>query len=349
MDIGIQIEPQFGYTYDDVAAIARACEEQGLTRIWLSDHLFLDADAVATNCLEAWTLLAALARDTTRIRLGLMVGCQSYRNPALLAKIAAGVDRMSGGRLEFGIGAGWKELEYRAYGYEFPEPKVRVDELVDTLEICTRMWTQDRATYTGKRYRIADALCSPKPLQAPLPIWIGGSKPRIMRTAARYATWFNFNLAGGRMTPEAIREQVRALDEACAARKRDPLTLRRSAFIGVFVGSDAKEVDALVAEAATKAGLTPAEWRAARPGAVVGTPDEVAAGLREYADAGIAHVNALFPYGSELAMVELIGREVLPALNQGLSARPAGAPVVDGCDGPSRAGTPRRSRQGAAR
>jgi len=314
MDIGIQIEPQFGYRYDDVVAIARACETAGLSRVWLSDHLFLDADSVATDCLEAWTLLAALARDTARIRLGLMVGCQSYRNPALLAKIAAGVDQISGGRLEFGVGAGWKELEYRAYGYLFPEPKVRVDELVDTLEICTRMWTQERATYTGRRYRVADAPCSPKPLQTPLPIWIGGTKPRIMRTAAKYATWFNFNLAGGRMTPEAIRDQMRALDAACVAVERDPLTLRRSAFIGIFVGADRNEVEGLVAEAAAKDKLTPAEWRAARPGAVVGTPDVVATRLREYADAGIAHVNALFPYGRELAMVALIGREVLPAL-----------------------------------
>lgn len=314
MDIGIQIEPQFGYHYDEVAAIARACETNGLSRVWLSDHLFLDADSVATDCLEAWTLLAALARDTSRIRLGLMVGCQSYRNPALLAKIAAGVDRMSGGRLEFGVGAGWKELEYQAYGYEFPEPKVRVDELVDTLEICTRMWTQERATYAGKRYRVTDAPCSPKPVQVPLPIWIGGTKPRIMRTAAKYATWFNFNLAGGRMTPEAIGEQMQALDAACAAVKRDPRTLKRSAFIGIFVAKDATEVETLVAEAAAKAKLTPAEWRAARPGAVVGTPDAVAARLAEYAVAGIEHVNALFPYGRELAMVELLGREVLPAL-----------------------------------
>lgn len=315
MDIGIQIEPQFGFRYEDVAAIARAAERSGLSRVWLSDHLFLDPDAIATDCLEAWTLLAALARDTARIRLGLMVSCQSYRNPALLAKIAAGVDRMSAGRLEFGVGAGWKELEYRAYGYPFPEAKVRVDELVDTLEICTRMWTQDRTTYAGRRYRVTDAPCSPKPVQAPLPIWIGGTKPRIMRTAARYATWFNFNLAGGRMTPEAIAEQMRALDAACAAVKRDPRTLRRSAFLSLFVGKDAAAVQSLVADAAARAKLTPDEWRAARPGAVVGTPDAVATRLREYAAAGVVHVNALFPYGHELEMIELIGQGVLPALD----------------------------------
>ena len=314
MDLGIQIEPQFGFSYDDIVGIGRAGESAGFSRLWLSDHLFLGPDAVRTDCLEAWTTLAALARDLTEIRLGAMVTCQSYRNPALLAKIAAGVDQLSGGRLEFGIGAGWKELEYRAYGYSFPDPKIRVDELIDTLEICTRMWTEDRATYAGRRYRITDAPCSPKPVQTPLPIWIGGTKPRIMRTAARYATWFNFNLAGGRMTPEVITEQIHALDAACAAVKRDPGTLKRSAFIGVFIAKDARSVDALVAEAAAKAKLTPAEWRAARPGAVVGTPEAVAARLREYAAAGIAHVNALFPYGRELEMIDLVGRSVLPAL-----------------------------------
>src|SRR5260221_9572884 len=122
MDLGIQIEPQFGFSYDDIVAIGRAGEQAGFSRLWLSDHLFLNADAVRTDCLEAWTALAALARDLRTIRIGAMVTCQSYRNPALLAKIAAGVDHMSGGRLEVGVGAGGKDVEYKAYRYPFPEP-----------------------------------------------------------------------------------------------------------------------------------------------------------------------------------------------------------------------------------
>src|SRR5256714_9896513 len=133
MDFGIQVEPQFGFGYDDIVAIGRAGERAGFSRLWLSDHLFLGPDAIGTDCLEAWTALAALARDLRTIRIGAMVTCQSYRNPALLAKIAAGVDHLSGGRLEFGVGAGWKEIEYKAYGYKFPEAGLRVDELVDTL------------------------------------------------------------------------------------------------------------------------------------------------------------------------------------------------------------------------
>lgn len=309
MDLGIQIEPQFGFSYDEIVAIGRAGETNGFTRLWLSDHLFLGPDAVKTDCLEAWTALAALARDVHRIRIGAMVTCQSYRNPALLAKIAAGVDHLSGGRLEFGLGAGWKEVEYRAYGYDFPAANVRVDELVDTLEICTRMWTEERATYQGKRYAIAVALCAPKPVQSPLPIWIGGSKPRIFRIAARYADWMNHT--AGDITPEGVSGRQAALDAACRARGRDPRTLRRSAFLTIIVGRSTTDVEALVTDAARRAGLTADAWRAARPSAIVGTPDAVAARLRQYTAVGIDHVNALFPYTHELEMVELLGAVVL--------------------------------------
>lgn len=227
-----------GFTYSDIVRIGKAGEAAGFTRLWLSDHLFLGADTVRTDCLEAWTALAALRRDLTRIRMGAMVTCQSYRNPALLAKIAAGVDQMSDGRLEFGVGAGWKEVEYKAYGYEFPDCPIRVDELVDTLEICVRLWTDDKATYAGKRYSVADALCAPKPAQSPLPIGIGGSMPRIFRIAAKSANWMNHT--AGDMTPESVRIRQEALDAACRDRKRDPKTLKRSAFLTVVAGATAK-------------------------------------------------------------------------------------------------------------
>src|SRR5438093_1164203 len=224
MDLGIQVEPQFGFKFEDVLAIAHDGEAAGFTRLWLSDHLFLGPDSAQTDCLEAWTLLAALAVQTRRIRIGPMVTAQSYPNPALLAKIAAGVDVMSGGRLDFGIGAGWKEIEYRAYGYDFPDAPTRVTQMAETLEICTRMWKEDRATYHGKHYRIDGALCSPKPLQRPLPIWIGGSKPRVMRTAAKFAHAFNLNVSAS--SPAEFPDRMRDLDEACRAVKREPKRCR---------------------------------------------------------------------------------------------------------------------------
>ena len=299
MDLGVQVEPQFGFKFADILAIANDARAAGFTRLWVSDHLFNDADAVATDCLEAWTLLAALAVKTEGIRLGAMVTCQSYRNPALLAKIAADVDVMSGGRLEFGVGAGWKEVEYRAYGYPFPDGPTRVTQLIETIEICTRMWKEQRATFHGKHYRIDDALCSPKPLQNPLPIWIGGSKPRVMRAAARYASAFNFNLGTSAKT-EGLRAAMREMDEYCRAVKRDPSTLLRSSFLMSTVGATPARSDALLKEFATQAGTSPAKVLEQRPGLLRETPERALSRLRDYAALGIAHVNIMFqPYGSE--------------------------------------------------
>ena len=291
MDLGVQIEPQFGFTFDDIVAIANDARAAGFTRLWVSDHLFNDADAVTTDCLEAWGLLAALAGKTE--------GIQSYRNPALLAKIAADVDVMSGGRLEFGVGAGWKEIEYLAYGYPFPDGPTRVTQLIETLEICTRMWRERRATFHGKHYRIDDALCSPKPTQKPLPIWIGGSKPRVMRAAARFAHAFNFNLGTSART-DRLKAAMRELDNICQAIKRDPPTLLRSSFLMSTVGTTAARSEALLAEFAEQQKTDPAKILEQRPGLLRETPERALSKLREYAALGIAHANIMFqPYGSE--------------------------------------------------
>ena len=312
MDLGVQIEPQFGFKYADVVGIAREAETAGFRALWVSDHLFLGPDAVTTDCLEAWTLLAALAVDTKKIRIGPMVTSQSYRNPALLAKIAAGVDQMSGGRLEFGVGAGWKEVEYKAYGYEFPDAPTRVTQMVETLEICTRMWKEPKATYRGKYYRIEDALCSPKPAQKPLPIWIGGTKPRVMRIAAKYAEWFNMSNPGQPPEPR-IAELNKELPAACKAVGRDPDTLKRSLFIQVLAAPTRREVDEIAGELGARAKTSGAEWLKARPAMIVGTPDEVGVRLRAIAAGGIDHANIMFPYAFELAGVRAL-REVARAL-----------------------------------
>src|SRR5439155_4677226 len=242
--------------------------------------------------------LAALAVRTDRIRIGPMVTSQSYRNPALLAKIAAGVDVMSKGRLDFGLGAGWKEVEYRAYGYEFPDAPTRVTQMIETLEICTRMWKDDRATYQGKYYRIDNALCSPKPMQKPLPIWIGGSKPRVMRAAARYGHAFNITVSAS--GPGDLPNRLRDLDEACRAEKRDPKTLLRSAFLQASVGKTRAEAEARLDQLATRAKTDRAGFLKLRPGLVFGAADEAVEKLRSYADKGIGHANIMFqPYGSE--------------------------------------------------
>ncbi len=230
MRIGVIVSPAAGFSYAEIRDLARRAEEAGFESFWVSDHFFGGEGVPDRDCLEAWTLLAALARDTTRIRLGTLVTAVQYRNPALLAKIAASVDQMSGGRLEFGLGAGWKEAEYRAYGYDYPSAAARVDQLKDTLEIARRLWTEDRATYHGKHYRVDAAVCAPKPLQLPHPpIWIGGAQPRVMRLAARYADGFDLGRRGrdGRdLAPEEMAEAFAELARIERAAKRERRLVR---------------------------------------------------------------------------------------------------------------------------
>ncbi|MCK4703727.1 LLM class flavin-dependent oxidoreductase, partial [Candidatus Bathyarchaeota archaeon] len=187
VDFGVQIEPQYGFTYEHIRGVASEAERLGFESIWVSDHFFMTDDSLDVNCLECWTVLTALARDTKTLRLGAMVASQSYRNPALSANMAASVDHVSGGRLNYGVGAGWKEVEYRAYGYGFPGAGRRIRQLDEAVEIARRMWTEPKATYEGKYYRVKDALCMPKPVQKPLPIWIGGTGTKTLRVAAKHA------------------------------------------------------------------------------------------------------------------------------------------------------------------
>jgi len=309
---GIQIEPQFGFTYEDIRDIARDAESRGFAGLWVSDHLFLDQNAGGTNCLEAWTLLAALSRETRTLRLGTMVTAVSYRNPALLAKIAADVDVLSAGRLEFGVGAGWKEQEYRAYGYEFPPPNVRIGQLVDAIEICLRMWRDERPTYRGKYHSVEGALCMPKPIQKPkLPVWIGGSKPRMLTIMARYGDGANIN---GGPTLEVYAAAMKKLDEACRAVGRDPKQIARSHFASCVVAETRRELDAVLDDVAAKVDTTRDEWRRARPSAIVGTPDEVVERLGGFAKVGCSYFIPVFPYQRERQMLRVLAERVMPQL-----------------------------------
>ena len=254
------MSPAAGWTYDELASLAADAERAGFESFWASDHLFGGVGFPHRDCLEAWTLLAALARDTKKIRLGCLVTAAQYRNPALLAKIVAGVDQISGGRVEFGIGAGWKENEYRAYGYEFAEPGARVDQMIDTIEICRRLWTEERATYSGNQYRVEGAVCAPKPKQRPYPpIWIGGNKPRVIRVAARLADGFDISRGSqqsGPLSGADMRARIDELRAACETMKRER-PLRTSHWSSIELEADRASLQALRERIAAyaKAGL----------------------------------------------------------------------------------------------
>ena len=200
-------------------------DEAGFDHVWDFDHLAtIGAGGQEASVYEGWTLLAAIAQATRRIRFGCMVTGNTYRHPALLAKMAVTVDHLSGGRLEFGIGAAWAEAEHRMFGIEGLEH--RVGRLRESLDAIISLWTNDRTTLEGRYYHFSDAIASPKPVQKPHPpIWIGAGGEQMIMVVARYADVWN---SSGAATAQEAAEKSRMLDEACARAGRDPGAIRRS-------------------------------------------------------------------------------------------------------------------------
>lgn len=175
--------------------LAHRAEQLGYDHLWVYDHVETVPRRRPTHVFEAFTTLAALAQHTTTVQLGQMVTCAAYRNAGMLAKQAACVDVFSGGRLILGLGAGWYEREYRAYGYDFPSPRARLRILRETLEVVPRLWTEERVTYRGEHVVLDGALCDPKPLQQLPAIWVGGGGERVtLRIAARHADATNWQV-----------------------------------------------------------------------------------------------------------------------------------------------------------
>jgi len=312
LDFGLQIEPQYGFSYEGIRGIAVEAERLGFESLWVSDHFFLTPELADTPCLECWTTIAALARDTKRLRLGAMVSSQSYRNPALAAKMAASVDNVSGGRLNFGVGAGWKEAEYGAYGYPFPSPDTRIRQLNDALEIAKRMWTEERATYAGRYYSVKDAICAPKPVQRPHPpIWIGGTGSFTLRIAARHADAVNFAWT---IPVPKFREKLEEFRGYCEARGRDYEGIRKSAGLMITMAEDEDALAAKLREREARSDTPYMRYLAKQPANLVGTTDQVAARIREYMGLGVDHFILRFHFGEEIEGLRLFTEKVRPLL-----------------------------------
>jgi F420-dependent oxidoreductase-like protein len=206
--------------------VARRADALGFESIWLFDHFHTTPDPTDELTFESFTSLAALAAQTTRVRLGHIVICTAFRNPALTAKMISTLDTISGGRMELGIGAGWKREEWEAYGYTFPSTRERLARLGDDLEVITRMLAPGRAAFEGPYARVRGAINLPKPLQQPrVPIMVGGNGPNVTwRLATRHAD--ELNLDG--LTPDEVREAVPVIRQRCEEIGRDPSTLRLS-------------------------------------------------------------------------------------------------------------------------
>ena len=284
--------------------IAVRAEQLGFDSIWVYDHFHNVPRPAQEAVFECWTTIAAISQRTSTIRLGQMVGCNSYRNPGLLAKITSTVDVISGGRLDWGIGAGWYENEYRGYGYEFVKPSDRIGMLRETVEIVKSMWTQPETTYQGKYYTMQRANCDPKPLQNPHPpVWIGGGGEQLtLRVVAQHADVSNF----GSSLDEFIKKRE-ILKEHCKVVGRDESEIRKTISSEVFIRETEAEI-----EAAGSLNLwgEPAEtWRAK---ALVGTPEQVSEKIQKYLDAGCT---GFVPWCSDYPStetLELFATKVVP-------------------------------------
>lgn len=262
---------------------------------WAVDHLQYED----TPLMEGWTALTYMAALQPKLKFGHAVLCQSFRNPALLAKMAATFQYMSGGRFILGIGAGWKEDEYRAYNFPFPPAGTRVEELDETLQIIKALWKDKKATFQGKHYQVVDAWCEPKPDPLPI-IMVGGSKPRMLRLVARHADWWNVSWT----RIEDYRAQVEECERACIKEQRDPATLRRTWFGGCLCAPTENDVKAL-----NKNGMS------AGP-AFVGTPAQIIDQMRPFIDLGVDYFMLSSGGFPELTTLEMLVSEVLPALNR---------------------------------
>lgn len=309
----IHIEAQFGFSFADIAAIAQLAERLGYHALWSSDHLLWDTTSPQRNCLETWTTLTALTPMTSTLRLGSLVTCFSYRYPSMLGKVVACLDTISQGRIDCGIGAGWKDVEYKAYGISFPPLGTRMAQLKEAIQILKQLWTEDCFTYEGRHYQMYDAVCAPKPVQCPLPLWVGGQgEQKLLRLVAEEANGWNMVL--GR-TVEEVRNKLTILQRHCDTAKRDIQTIDKSLFIQTFIFDDERSYQRLLEDQAKKVGPNiVAALEHARALRLAGPPSQVVEALEEYQKLGFDYFIALFPYTHEAEQLQRYAEEVWPRL-----------------------------------
>jgi F420-dependent oxidoreductase-like protein len=305
MRFAVMIEGQEDVGWDDWVALARTCERLGFEALFRSDH-YGSVEGVRTRgALDAWATVCALAAITSDLRLGTLVSPATFRHPSVLAKNAVSADHISGGRIEVGLGTGWNEPEHRAYGFEFPDMKTRMDRLAEQVEIVTRSWQEGAFSFRGEHYAVEDLDALPKPVQQPLPLVMGGAaKPRGAALAARHAAEYNVVYA----SPDEARASRARLEAACRDAGRDPGTLRFSLMHGFVIGAD----EAALRRRAEQLGASLEE---ARGRWLTGTPDEVVARLREYEAAGVERVMLQHNLFRDHEALELLAAEVVPALS----------------------------------
>jgi F420-dependent oxidoreductase-like protein len=309
------IEGQEGVTWNQWLSLALACEEHGFEGLFRSDHYYSVMGARDRGSTDAWTLLAALAARTERVRLGTLVSPVTFRHPTVLAKAATTVDHISGGRAELGLGAGWWTKEHETHGFRFPPGGERMQMLAEQLEIVHGLFKEPLFSFEGRHYTLRDCPFAPKPVQEPhLPVIVGGKGgARIARLAARWADEYNTFFVG----PDEARARFARVRDAVDAEGRHQGAFVTSLMTGVVVGADRPElihrVERLM-EIDPEGSSSPDDYLEGleAQGGVVGTPDQALERLGAFEEAGVQRIMLQDLLVDDLEMLALLGSEVFP-------------------------------------
>jgi F420-dependent oxidoreductase-like protein len=286
--------------YETMTRVAQTADEVGFESAWLVDHFHTIPQPSQQVTFECWTTTAAVARDTKRIRIGQAVTCNGYRNPALLAKMASTVDVLSHGRLNFGIGAGWYEHEYRAYGYDYPEAPERLRHLREAVQVILAMWTQEEAVFEGKYYQVRGAINQPKGVQKPhIPLLIGGGGEKVtLKLVAQYGD--ACNISGDQ---ETIKRKFAVLKDHCGTVGRDYESIHRTVACLCAIGETDDQARAKVPAALL--------GRPVAAGALIGSPDTIRHQLAELEAASVQEVVLGFPDILQLDTLRFFAQEFI--------------------------------------
>jgi len=304
---GIQTPPQ-NTTWQEMREAWRLIDRLGYDTAWTFDHFFPILTDPSGPCLEGWVSLAALAAETSRVKVGTLVTGNTYRNPAVLAKMGATLDHTSGGRLIMGIGAGWFELEHAAFGIPFYTTAERIRRLDEAAEIIKLLWTQQQTTFDGRYYKIKDAYCEPKPVQQPRPpLMIGGQGEKLMlRVIAKHADqWNTFG------SPELFRHKLGVLSEHCQAVGRDVREIEVSWAGSMLVTDSRAEKEALQRKVAEKFGAEPEQMATSM---LIGPVEEIRDRIHQFIEAGVTHFIGLLEAPYDHNTIRRFAEEVIPSV-----------------------------------
>lgn len=291
--------------FKPIREAAELCDELGYHSVWFYDHI-LGMGSIDSDIFEAWTLMSSLSTVTSRVRIGTLVLCNSFRHPPLLAKMAATLDNISSGRLEFAIGAGWFEPEYRAYGYPFLDTATRIDQLRESVKIIKAMWTQERATFKGKYYEINEVYCNPKPVQRPLPVIVGGSgEKHLLRVVAEVADGWNCPASNA----GEYERKLSILKNHCESIGRDINEIEISEQTVCVIANDGAELREKLPKAQKRYGFFGDIERTG----IVGTPDECIERIRKKVDRGVSKFTIFFSDVMNPNTLSFFAKEVMCA------------------------------------